>query len=1112
MDKSTTPEDLCSDILDIILSNIFNNKNDSNYPSGLSSVSNDHHVTMFALRCALLNVRGFHSKEASVINILVDEGVEILILVETQCTQGEFPKVPGYFTFFRNRENRKGGGIAILVAEKYKGHARLLETGAGKCEYITVVMSCFAVPVHITAYYGQQENTSGHDEITEHLGTVMGSVQAASAAGAQVVWAGDFNNKTGEQLTANPVTTISRGGKVLLDMLKETDLHCMNSHDINFTEFTHVDRSSNTSNVLDYVFTNTPDLIEKVEIDGGFTKSPHYTRLRNGTMETAYTDHCAIFWNILVEPAESINKPRKKITKWLYGAPGGAEGFKRCLEDQAGRLGEVVLDKSTSEAVSEIIKTMDKAKHKWYKKSTCTAAKLEKIEESKLWSQRADELQNFLDQAADQPGKEMHRIFFARKQVMARDRYEQPSAVKNLETGEILTKKEEINKYTLKYNEDLLKKQPPPGEWAVERNQMECDLEEMIKLENDFSKEPIRENEFEEAVFEIIDGKKDCYLDFLRSGPQFKMVIFALIQKIYLTGEVPREFQKTNLMKLYKKGDRKLLSNYRFLHLKHWLCKITEKVIMKRLKTKMSEATPHNQLGGRKNASCVEHLVELATVLNIRSKQKKPTVVTFMDVVKCFDQVPLAVVCYEAAKAGIVGNPLKALRDINSDTVMSIVGDDSGDTFTARDTVGQGMVSACEGSALAMSRAVQRATQDRKFNMKVGETKVDMMEFVDDVAGPDENADAARETGERLTSALDQLGLKAHPSKSVHIICGPAAAKRKIQRQLSDCPQKIQEAVIQEVPAEKYLGLEFTNKSPRQNITRNIEIKKAKVIVKVKIIKKLLNHPAIRRLGWMRAAIGFIQSIVVQTQMYGVESFINMSKKQVKDMEKIQKDAIYDILGLSVFTNYNAVLCEIGVLRAEDTIKLRKASFVNKLLYTRDVCECRDILREEENIGHQGLLAEVRQYSAEWKLPDLTSTQVLKKTLDFEAKKHSMNAMWRSLLSSKKVIMRWSPEKTSNRSYFMFNKFESQLMLALMVGELNFLTNRSKEYLRSLGSTECLVRVCGGEDTLDHVSQCFGYNTRYTGDGSEKSQAEFLVELHKERVKKFKFPLIHVRN
>ena len=59
------------------------------------------------------------------------------------------------------------------------------------------------------------------------------------------------------------------------------------------------------------------------------------------------------------------------------------------------------------------------------------------------------------------------------------------------------------------------------------------------------------------------------------------MVMYALIQRIYLTGEVPREFQKTNLMKLYKKGDRRMLSNYRFLHLKHWMAKITEKVIMK---------------------------------------------------------------------------------------------------------------------------------------------------------------------------------------------------------------------------------------------------------------------------------------------------------------------------------------------------------------------------------------------------------------------------------------------------------------------------------------------------------------------------------------------------
>ena len=145
-------------------------------------------------------------------------------------------------------------------------------------------------------------------------------------------------------------------------------------------------------------------------------------------------------------------------------------------------------------------------------------------------------------------------------------------------------------------------------------------------------------------------------------------------------------------------------------------------------------------------------------------------------------------------------------------------------------------------------------------------------------------------------------------------------------------------------------------------------------------------------------------------------------------------------------------------------------------------------------------------------MEDLTRIQVLKRTLDYEAKNHCMNAMWRSLLSSKKVIMRWTPEKLSNRGYFMFSKLESKLMLALMIGELNLLTNRSKEYLKTHGSTDCLIKVCGGQDDLDHVSQCFGYTARPGYDGSEKSQAEYLVELHKERTKKFKLPLVTIRN
>ena len=90
---------------------------------------------------------------------------------------------------------------------------------------------------------------------------------------------GDFNVKTGNELTPNPNGQVSKAGRFLIYAVKDTDLERVNGMDINSTTFTHVDRSSNTSNVLDYVFTNSPDLVDCIDIDGGFTRSPHYTRL-----------------------------------------------------------------------------------------------------------------------------------------------------------------------------------------------------------------------------------------------------------------------------------------------------------------------------------------------------------------------------------------------------------------------------------------------------------------------------------------------------------------------------------------------------------------------------------------------------------------------------------------------------------------------------------------------------------------------------------------------------------------------------------------------------------------------------------------------------------------
>ena len=95
-----------------------------------------------------------------------------------------------------------------------------------------------------------------------------------------------------------------------------------------------------------------------------------------------------------------------------------------------------VIQTKPSEGAALIINKVENTKKAAYGISKTTIKKLERIEENKLWEKRASELEDFILKAKDQPGRDMHKLF-----------------------------KREIDQYTLKYNEDLLSKKDPPGEW-----------------------------------------------------------------------------------------------------------------------------------------------------------------------------------------------------------------------------------------------------------------------------------------------------------------------------------------------------------------------------------------------------------------------------------------------------------------------------------------------------------------------------------------------------------------------------------------------------------------------------------------------------------------------
>ena len=87
---------------------------------------------------------------------------------------------------------------------------------------------------------------------------------------------------------------------------------------------------------------------------------------------------------------------------------------------------------------------------------------------------------------------------------------------------------------------------------------------------------------------------------------------------------------------------------------------------------------------------------------------------------------------------------------------------------------------------------------------------------------------------------------------------------------------------------------------------------------------------------------------------------------------------------------------------------------------------------------------------------------------------------------------------------------EAKRIFNYYVGELNLRTNRRREAEMKFGGVNCLFGICCGEDSIPHIRECPGYSTKAPQDMSEEDLGRYLLEVHRERVRRWNAPLVHV--
>jgi hypothetical protein len=177
---------------------------------------------------------------------------------------------------------------------------------------------------------------------------------------------------------------------------------------------------------------------------------------------------------------------------------------------------------------------------------------------------------------------------------------------------------------------------------------------EEIRIEKDVTCDPesslnsrITRDEVKNAIKNFNSGKAGgidgIVSEMLKAGGYIVEVFFTeFFNKIFDSGLYPEEWAKAIVVPIFKKGDTKVLDNYRGISLINVACKCYTSILNKRLYAWLEEnnGIVENQAGFRKNYSTTDQIFSLYSVVQkVLSKKGQKLYVAFVDFRKAFDSV-----------------------------------------------------------------------------------------------------------------------------------------------------------------------------------------------------------------------------------------------------------------------------------------------------------------------------------------------------------------------------------------------------------------------------------------------------------------------------------------
>ena len=214
---------------------------------------------------------------------------------------------------------------------------------------------------------------------------------------------------------------------------------------------------------------------------------------------------------------------------------------------------------------------------------------------------------------------------------------QEPTAIKDPETGDMLVASSDIRRASLNYCVKNLSDNEVSEKVKVLVTLKE-NLHKMRMKEDTLDEFKVDIEEYEEVVEKFKNKDTKSYDFLVKAGDSYQLAIGNFVKRMIEEEVFPLEFRKTILQMLWKgKGHAEVLKNSRFLHMKSFLPRACEAVIVNKMKEKIPESSSIFQVGGQPGHLTEESIFIIKSIMAGTEASGKSFFFSLIDIIGFFD-------------------------------------------------------------------------------------------------------------------------------------------------------------------------------------------------------------------------------------------------------------------------------------------------------------------------------------------------------------------------------------------------------------------------------------------------------------------------------------------